>query len=483
MARVTVIGAGPAGLMAAETLAGRGHAVTVLERMPSVARKFLMAGRGGLNLTHSEPIAPFLGRYGEAQARLRPVIDAFPPAALTAWAEALGQPVFTGTSGRIFPRAMKGSPLLRAWLGRLAEQGVDIRTRQDWRGWDEQGRLIIVGPDGEHTDAPDAVILALGGASWPRLGSTGDWAERLGARGVPVAPFRPANSGFLAEWSPTFADRFAGQPLKGAAFTFDGRTVRGEAMIAAYGIEGGAIYALSAALRDAIEREGRALLTLDLKPDLSLAALTDRLARPRGSQSQSNHLRKAAGLPPAAIGLLRETEEALPADPAALAARIKAAPLTLTGVQGLDRAISSAGGIAWDAVDDRLMLTALPAANTPGRAVSMKRSSTASHAIPPALEMARSSPCTPVRVRGAALMRAARAAGSAGRASAVSRSRPMATGGRPAAFRRWLDRDCDPRGRASRSVRAARARSGFRSMVRTARPSRSIASRRAADRA
>ena len=360
MARVTVIGAGPAGLMAAETLAGRDHAVTVLERMPSVARKFLMAGRGGLNLTHSEPVAPFLARYGATADRLAPVIDAFPPAALTAWAEALGQPVFTGTSGRIFPRAMKASPLLRAWLGRLADQGVDIRTRQDWRGWDEQGRLIIAGPEGERADAPDAVILALGGASWPRLGSTGDWTEWLTARGVPVAPFRPANSGFLADWSPAFIDRFAGQPIKGAAFSFGGRTVRGEAMIAAYGIEGGAIYALSAALRDAIERDGRAVLTIDLKPDLSLAALTDRLARPRGSQSLSNHLRKAAGLPPVAIGLLRETADALPAEPAALAARIKAAPLTLTGVQGLDRAISSAGGIAWDAVDDRFMLPALP---------------------------------------------------------------------------------------------------------------------------
>ncbi|MFN4297315.1 MAG: NAD(P)/FAD-dependent oxidoreductase [Brevundimonas sp.] len=360
MARVTVIGAGPAGLMAAETLATAGHGVTVLERMPSAARKFLMAGRGGLNLTHSEPIDPFMGRYGPARARLQPAIDAFPPAALTAWAEALGQPVFTGTSGRVFPRAMKASPLLRAWLARLAGQGVDIRTRQDWRGWDEQGRLVIAGPQDTRAEAPDAVVLALGGASWPRLGSTGDWVGWLTERGVPVAPFRPANSGFLADWSPTFADRFAGRPLKGAAFAFDGRTVRGEAMIAAYGLEGGAIYALSAALRGAVERDGRAVLTLDLKPDLTAAALTDRLARPRGSQSLSNHLRKAAGLSPVAIGLLRETGEVPPADPAALAARIKAAPLTLTGVQGLDRAISSAGGVAWDAVDERLMLKALP---------------------------------------------------------------------------------------------------------------------------
>lgn len=360
MARVTVIGAGPAGLMAAETLATAGHAVTVLERMPSAARKFLMAGRGGLNLTHSEPIEPFMGRYGAARARLQPCIDAFPPAALTAWAEALGQPVFTGTSGRVFPRAMKASPLLRAWLARLAEQGVEIRTRQDWRGWDQQGRLIIAGPEGERAEAPDAVVLALGGASWPRLGSTGDWGGWLTARGVPVAPFRPANSGFLVDWSATFVERFAGQPLKGAGFTFHGRTVRGEAMIAAYGLEGGAIYALSAPLRDAVERDGRAVLSIDLKPDLTLTALTDRLARPRGSQSLSNHLRKAAGLSPVATGLLRETGDRVPDDPGALAARIKAAPLTLAGVQGLDRAISSAGGIAWEAVDDQLMLTALP---------------------------------------------------------------------------------------------------------------------------
>jgi uncharacterized flavoprotein (TIGR03862 family) len=346
--------------MAAETLAAAGHGVTVLERMPSVARKFLMAGRGGLNLTHSEPIDPFMGRYDVARARLRPCIDAFPPAALTAWAEGLGQPVFTGTSGRIFPRAMKASPLLRAWLARLADQGVEIRTRQDWRGWDDQGRLIIAGPEGDRAEAPDAVVLALGGASWPRLGSTGDWAGWLTARGVPVAPFRPANCGFLADWSATFIDRFAGQPLKGAAFSFDGRTVRGEAMIAAYGLEGGAIYALSAPLRDAVQRDGRAVVTLDLKPDLTLATLTDRLARPRGSQSLSNHLRKAAGLSPAAIGLLRETGDRLPDDPAALAARIKAAPLTLTGVQGLDQAISSAGGVVWDAVNDSLMLRALP---------------------------------------------------------------------------------------------------------------------------
>ena len=322
-----------------------------------------MAGRGGLNLTHSEPIEPFMDRYGAARARLQPCIDAFPPAALTAWAEALGQPVFTGTSGRVFPRAMKASPLLRAWLARLADQGVEIRTRQDWRGWDEQGRLIIAGPEGERAEAPDAVVLALGGASWPRLGSTGDWAGWLTARGVPVAPFRPANSGFLVDWSATFVERFAGQPLKGAAFTFDGRTVRGEAMIAAYGLEGGAVYALSASLRDAIARDGHAVLAHRPEtgpdphgPDRPTGAPA-RVAVPVQPPAQGRRPVARRHRPAARI----RRGPAQPAeDPAALAARIKAVPLTLTGVQGLDRAISSAGGIAWEAVDDRLMLTALP---------------------------------------------------------------------------------------------------------------------------
>ena len=357
-ARVAVIGAGPAGLMAAERLARAGLRVVVFERMPSPARKFLMAGRGGLNLTHSEATEPFLRRYGEAAPVVGRWIDAFDPADLTAWARALGQPTFVGSSGRVFPRAMKASPLLRAWLARLAEQGVDVQTRRRWTGW-RDGAAVFDTPDGERTETADAFVLALGGASWPRLGSDGAWRAALEADGAALAPFRPANVGVDVAWSPLFRERFAGVPLKGIALSFGGRTVRGEAMIAAYGIEGGAIYALSAALRDAVAADGAAILTLDLKPDLDQRVLAERLARPRGKASVSNHLRKAAGLDPAAAALLREAGS-LPDTPEGLAARIKGVPVVLTGVQGLERAISSAGGVMLDAVDQGLMLKARP---------------------------------------------------------------------------------------------------------------------------
>lgn len=354
---VAVIGAGPAGLMAAERLAGAGVRVTVHERMPSVARKFLMAGRGGLNLTHSEPLEAFLKRYGDEPREVARWIDAFSPAELIAWAEGLGQPTFVGSSGRVFPRAMKASPLLRAWLERLQAMGVEVRTRSRWTGW-RDGALVLQTPEGERLEQADAVVLALGGASWPRLGSDGAWRPWLEAAGVEVAPFRPANAGFDVAWSDAFRTRFAGQPLK-AAFSFGGRTVRGEAVISTYGIEGGAIYALSAALRDAIEADGAAVLTVDLKPDLSLGRLTERLQRPRGKASLSNHLRKAAGLDPLAIGLMREAGDP-PAQGAALAERVKATPLRLLAMQGLDRAISSAGGVRLDQLDENLMLRRRP---------------------------------------------------------------------------------------------------------------------------
>jgi len=350
---VAVIGGGPAGLIAAETLSAHGAAVTVYDRMPSLGRKLLMAGRGGLNLTHSEPLEGFKARYGAATGRLGPFIDALPPEALIAWAQGLGQPTFVGSSGRVFPKALKASPLLRAWLRRLEDQGVAFQTRAEWLGWDETGALRFRDLPPVR---PDAVILALGGASWPKLGSTGAWADILQARGVEVAPFRPANSGFAVAWTPLFRERFAGTPLKPLTLSLGDRTVRGEAMVTAYGIEGGAIYALGAPLRDAIDRDGQAVLTLDLRPDVSEAQLAERLARPRAGQSTSTFLRKAAGLSPVAISLLREAGPL----PDNLAAAIKALPLTLTAPEGLEHAISTAGGVAWDAVDDKLMLKALP---------------------------------------------------------------------------------------------------------------------------
>jgi uncharacterized flavoprotein (TIGR03862 family) len=355
VAAVAVIGAGPAGLFAAETLATAGHAVTIHDRMPSVGRKLLMAGRGGLNLTHSEGFEGFVGRYGAASERLRPMLEAFPPAALVAWAEGLGQPTFVGSSGRVFPKALKASPLLRAWLARLAELGVTIRTRHEWLGWAEDGALRLQTPDGEIAERPDATVLALGGASWPKLGSDGGWTAWLEA-----VPFRPANMGFDVAWSPVM-QAFAGEPLKGVALSFRDRTARGDAMVTRYGLEGGALYALSAPLRDAIDADGAASVLVDLRPDMTAGALTARLSQPKGAQSLSNHLRKALKLSPVEINLLREAHgKDLPAPPAALAAAIKAAPIRLAGVQPLARAISSAGGVPLSAADDDLMLKARP---------------------------------------------------------------------------------------------------------------------------
>jgi len=358
---VAVIGAGPAGLMAAEQLAEAGWAVTVYDKMPSVGRKFLMAGRGGLNLTHVEPLEQFLRRYGPARERVAALIEAFPPLALWAWADQLGAEAFEGSSGRVFPKAMKASPLLRAWLARLDGLGVQFRTRAAWRGWDETGALLF---EGGETARPDATVLALGGASWPRLGSDGGWAALLAARGVEVAPFAPSNVGFNVAWSETFRDRFAGQPVKPVALTLGEETVRGEAMVARYGLEGGAVYALSARLREAVEAAAKSgakvELSLDLAPDQSVEALAAKLAKGRLGDPVTNRLRKA-GLSPVAIGIMREARGvALPPEPARLARVAKAARLPITGVQGLERAISSAGGVAWDAVDEHLMLKAIP---------------------------------------------------------------------------------------------------------------------------
>lgn len=346
--------------MAAELLSAAGRSITVYERMPSVARKLLIAGRGGLNLTHSEPLDRFVARYGGAAVMLRPILEAFPPQALIDWAEGLGQPTFAGTSGRVFPKAMKASPLLRAWLARLASQGVAIKTRHEWRGWDERGRLVFDRAGAVVVADADATILALGGASWPRLGSNGAWAGILDARGVRLTPLLPSNCGFTTDWSEPFR-RFEGEPLKGIALTFAGQTARGEATITRGGIEGGAIYALSAPVRDAIMRDGRAIVAVDLRPDMRLADVAAKLARPRGSDSLSNYLRKALALAPVAISLLREAHgAALSTDPRTLAAQIKSAPLTLTGISPIERAISTSGGVPFEALDEKLMLRAVP---------------------------------------------------------------------------------------------------------------------------
>ncbi len=362
---VAVIGAGMAGLMAAEVLAQGGASVTVYDAMPSAGRKLLMAGRGGLNLTHSEPLAQFMARYGQARSHLASAVEAFPPDALRAWSEALGQPTFVGSSGRVFPRSFKASPLLRAWLRRLDAGGVRLRLRHRWTGWDDDGRLRFATPDGGVTVAADATVLALGGASWPRLGSDGRWVDLLARRGIAVAPLRPANCGFTTAWTETFRARFAGQPLKTVELRFGAQAVRGEAMITASGIEGGAVYALAAPLRDEIARVGSAILHVALRPDLDRKRLIERLSKPRGKQSFATCLRKAAGLAPVAVGLLYEAAlvakidlSALP--PAALAARIDDVTLTLTGTAGLARAISTAGGITFDELDDAFMLRRLP---------------------------------------------------------------------------------------------------------------------------
>ncbi|NEU13458.1 TIGR03862 family flavoprotein [Methylobacterium sp. BTF04] len=355
-----VIGGGPAGLAAAERLAEAGHAVTLYDRMPSVGRKFLIAGRGGLNLTHSEPLPAFLGRYYPEGGPLDAAIRAFPPDALRDWCAGLGQPTFVGSSGRVFPESFKASPLLRAWLARLDGLGLRIRTRHRFVGWSQAGGPTFETPDGPVETRHRGVLLALGGASWPRLGSDGAWVPILHGEGIAVTPLRPANGGFTAAWSPLFSERFAGTPLKRIAVAIDGHSVRGEAMITADGIEGGAIYALSRHIRTAIETGAGATLTLDLRPDLTEAALVRALSHPKPGQSLANHLRKGAGLEPVAAGLLREARHPLPVAADALAALIKAVPVRLDAARPIARAISTAGGVAFAALDARSMLKARP---------------------------------------------------------------------------------------------------------------------------
>jgi len=356
---IAIIGAGPAGLMAAEVAARGGARVTVYERMPSAGRKLLMAGRGGLNLTHSEPHEALLARYLEAAPHLRAAIKAFPPAALRAWADELGAETFVGSSGRVFPRAMKASPLLRAWLRRLDATGVRFALRHRWTGWDGAS-LTFDTPTGAIAVGADAAVLALGGASWPRLGSDGAWTKLLGQAGVALSPLRPSNMGVAIAWS-AHVRKFAGTPLKRIALNFGGETVRGEAIITASGLEGGAVYALSAPLRGAIAASGEATLHLALRPDMAADDVIRRLSAPRGKQSLSTFLRKALNLTPAEIALLHEAAVVSGAPlstfaPDALAHLINAIPFRLTGVAPIARAISSAGGIPFGELDEHFML-------------------------------------------------------------------------------------------------------------------------------
>ncbi|MDO8365012.1 MAG: TIGR03862 family flavoprotein [Actinomycetota bacterium] len=363
-----VVGGGPAGLMAAEQMATSGAIVTVHEHMPSVARKLLLAGRSGLNLTHAEPLPQLLARYGDAP-QVVAAVRAFDPAALRAWSAELGETTFVGSSGRVFPTAMRATPLLRAWLTRLNDLGVTIELRSRWLGWSATpaGDLRPTTLRFEHTDSStsedtaDAVVFALGGASWPRVGSDGTWVQTFRDAGVDVLALRPANCGIRVAWSPRFGQRFAGVPLKNIALGVDGTWVRGDATITADGLESGPVYAQSAAIRDTIEAQGSCPVAVDLHPDLSAAEVRARWARRRPKDSLANSLRRALGLAPAAVALLREaTGNDVPTEPAALAALVKAVPLVVPAVMPLARAISSAGGIALAEIDEQFMLRRLP---------------------------------------------------------------------------------------------------------------------------
>ena len=359
MSVVSIIGAGPSGLIAAERLANSGHAVTIYDRMPSPARKFLLAGRGGLNITHSEPAERFATRYGARAHVLAGALAAFPPGALVAWCEGLGQAVFTGSSGRMFPVGLKAAPLLRAWLRRLDGLGVRLHVRHRWLGWDAAEALQFATPDGGVSVRPDATLLALGGASWPRMGSDGAWVDVLRARGVAVTALRASNCGVLIGWSEVFAGRFEGVPLKRVAMSAGGQNVRGEAVVTRAGLEGGVVYALSAPIRAALDAEGAATVYLDLRPDIGMDELSARVDGARKGRSLANFLRQSVSLPPVAVGLVQEALRSGASHPR-LSVLIKQMPLVVGGMQTIDRAISCAGGVSFDEVDSNLMLRKWP---------------------------------------------------------------------------------------------------------------------------
>ncbi|MGZ2459265.1 TIGR03862 family flavoprotein [Rhizobium anhuiense] len=358
--RIAIIGGGPAGLAAAELLSRSGHAVTVYDAMPTFARKFLLAGKSGLNITHSEDYARFATRFGAASARLRPALNAFTPDDIRDWAAGLGTETFVGSSGRVFPKVMKASPLLRAWLRRLEAQGATLRTRHRWIGFAEDG-YVFETPEGHSIIRCDAALLALGGASWPRLGSDASWLPLISARGVEIDAFKPANCGFVVDWSKNFSERFAGEPVKSVTATSEAGTFPGEFVITGSGIEGSLIYAHTASLRDRLMNHGSAVLTLDLAPGRTIERLRRDLARQDPKSSFSNRLRKGAGLDGVKAALLRErAPERDRTDPERLAGLIKALPVPVIETRPIAEAISSAGGIRWSGIDEGYMLKALP---------------------------------------------------------------------------------------------------------------------------
>jgi uncharacterized flavoprotein (TIGR03862 family) len=359
--KVAIIGAGPAGLMAAEVLGARGVSVDLYEALPSPGRKLLFAGKSGLNITHTEPYERFLQRFGATQSWLQPALDAFPPDAVRQWATDLGIETFVGSSGRVFPVGFKSAPLLRAWLRRLADAGATLHTRHRWQGWGDADALMFETPGGPVAVNADATVLALGGASWPRLGSDGQWQSWLASRGVEITPFLPSNVGFDVAWSAHFLEHFEGTPLKGVRLSVAGEAARGDVVITANGIEGGAVYELSSTLRDAITRDGSTILSFDLLPDRSETQICERIERPRGKRSRANHLRQSVGLTGAKAALLREGLGAEDhADAGRLAALIKAYPLELLAPRPVAEAISSAGGVMREAVDQDYMLKTMP---------------------------------------------------------------------------------------------------------------------------